>query len=302
MKKQKVVVTGACGFVGSRLSRKLHDLGFEVFMLDNILSYEPAEGLHYICLDLVDAPTETLIKVFENSTIIHLAAIASSSECEKFPYLAISVNMLATKKVIDAANATDCTLIFASSEWVYPETSLLEEVDETTKVEVSKETNLYSVTKIVGEWLVQKYSRNYKILRFGIIYGERLLAQSAIENIVRLAITSQLVEIGSLDTARRFIHVDDICEGIVRCVGNHEKGKNEIFNLTGGELVSLGKIVTGLKKQLAHDFSIKVNETNPSVRNPNSRKLTEAFGWIPKITFEIGLQRLISWEIKKGES
>lgn len=234
--KPKVVVTGSGGFVGSRLVRMLYEQGYDVISIDLFNNYSTKFRVNHISLDLNSATQDFLIEIMKNSTVVHLAAVSASSDCDRDPNLAIEVNLKLTRKLLEAINECNSRLIFASSEWVYPETLGSSGMSEDIELQLSQQTNLYAMTKIVGEWMVKKYSSDFKILRFGIIYGERATPKSAVESIVNESISSNVVEIGNSQTSRRFIHVDDICLGIIRCIESYCKTSHSVFNLTGDRL------------------------------------------------------------------
>lgn len=301
MAKGKVVITGSSGFVGSRLVALLDSQGFEVISLDTYKSHELPSHVKHFSADLNELAEHELGRILEGSTIVHLAAVSTSSACENDPNLAIDVNLKLTKKIVEVANSSNCKLIFASTEWVYPEALNDSELNEEIDLLLSPKLNLYSVTKIVGEWIVRKYSSDFKILRFGIIYGERKNAQSAVENIINVACGSDTVEIGNPKTARRFIHVQDICLGIMKCIEDYSDSPQGIYNLTGDRLVTLSEIVALSEKKLKKQLKVKLNNSVVSVRNPSPDLFKSIFGWRPTISIEDGVQKIVEWEIKKVE-
>lgn len=302
MTKRKVVVTGSSGFVGTQLLKSLKTKNFEIYSLDIIDNTNPLEGISYVKKDLKTVSVDFLSDFFLDAIIIHLAALSTSSICENEPELAIDVNIKVTRKIIEAANIAKSPVIFASSEWVYQESLQSKEIDENHVLQLTKNTNLYAMTKIVGEWICMRYSNDYLILRFGIIYGEREQPQSAIESIIQGAVISGKVEIGNAQTARRFIHVDDICSGIIQCIENYPKSLERIFNLVGDSLVSLEKVVYETEKLIGTSIALKIGENLASIRNPSPRLFESVFSWNPEISLKVGLRRLIDWELRRKGS
>ena len=297
--KRKVIVTGASGFVGTQLLKTLKVGDFEIYALDTIESPNLQTEINYVRVDLNTVSLDFLSELFHKSVVIHLAALSTSAMCESNPDLAIDANLKTTRKIVDAANIAKSPVIFASSEWVYRESPKDQEMDENQQLQLLEETNLYAMTKIVGEWIVKRYSHNCVILRFGIIYGERECPQSAIESIVQSALVSGRVEIGNTQTARRFIHVNDICEGIVRCLENLSKASNGVFNLVGNNLISLKMVVNEIEKLIGKSIILDLGESAVSIRNPSPRLFKRVFEWKPEISLEVGIQRLIEWELRK---
>ena len=85
------------------------------------------------------------------------------------------------------------------------------------------------------------------ILRFGIVYGPREKNWSAVENLLEKVRRGENVQVGSLKTARRFIHVDDLCVGIMAALD--QRGL-QVFNLSGDRQISLGEVLKTSQKVL----------------------------------------------------
>lgn len=300
MNKSKIVVTGSNGFVGGKVIQALFARGYEVTLIDKDINHRLPYNIKQFSVDLVQAHIDELIMLFKDTVIIHLAAVSTSSDCETNPQLALQVNIEVTKKIIDAASSANAKLIFASSEWVYPQIDNNTSYSEDTELQLEQQTNLYAMTKVVGEWLVQKYSSEYCILRFGIIYGERKTPQSAIESIVHVALNSTEIEVGSLATARRFIHVEDVSRGIVRCIEDFESARKRIFNLAGDRLVSLGEVLEIVNNSVDNPLKVRTGNAATSIRNPDVRLFYSTFGWKPEISIETGIKMLIEYVSKQS--
>ena len=184
--------------------------------------------------------------------------------------------------------------IFASSEWVYNDFKMDEEQDETSLININKHTSEYALSKLVSEAnLRQQYERGFNsvtILRFGIIYGSRKNNWSAVESIFNTVKNNDEVIVGSLKNGRRFIHVSDISDGIIKAIGL--KGFN-VINLSGEEIITMYDIIETSQKILGK--TVKIIENNAStinIRNPSNNKAKTLLNWKPKILFNQGLKSL----------
>ena len=128
------------------------------------------------------------------------------------------------------------------------------------------------------------------ILRFGIIYGNRKKNFSALESIFSNCIKSESITVGSKLTSRRFIHISDIVEGIVKII---KYKKNNIFNLTGTKDITLEEIVKISEKILNKKITIYENSPNLiSIRKPSNKKIINEIKWKQKINLSNGLKQL----------
>lgn len=203
---------------------------------------------------------------------------------------------MGTLNLIDAAEARGARqFVFASSEWVYDH--FVEGVAKTEDdvVDAAKLTSEYAFSKYVSEINLRQKARHgfcpVTILRFGIIYGPRRENWSAVESLLNTVATKDEVTVGALATARRFVHVADIAEGILAAVG---QGGFEIVNLQGRALVSLGDVIETSKALLGRDPKIvESNPAAPSIRMVDGDKARALLGWQPRIGLEEGLETVI---------
>lgn len=291
MSKQKIVVVGGNGFVGKHLVRILSELPFQVTVIDTSDSAIQLDKVDYIVSDVNKIPNQVLESLLRDSIVVQLSALSSSSLCESSPSLALDVNIDINFKLIEVGNKVKSKIIFSSSEWVYPNLTFAANQTEEEVIVLTSETNFYTMTKTVGEWLFERYCTNYQILRFGIVYGERPEPQSAIEKIVRDAVQNSKVEVGSWHTARRFIHVEDVCSGIVECI--FRETRSRLLNLAGSELLSLGDIALITESILGHKIEKHDLGQEPSIRNPVPELFYTEYKWAPKVTIHAGIARLV---------
>lgn len=284
----KLFVTGSASFVGKRLFERCKELGIEVVGIDSIASEQPNSTK----ADIRDAAIAALIP--EDAVVVHLAAISRDPDCRADPRGAFDINVNGTLNVIAAAEKRKARqLIFASSEWVYGDVSNDGVQVEDQVIDVTTMKSEYALTKIVGEQCLKLVCKlpAVTVLRFGIIYGPRPSNWSAVEALFNTVKDKDVVSVGSLATGRRFIHIDDIVEGILRAVG---RTGFEIFNLSGDEIVTLGDVIKQSAAILGKNP--KIEEKNAqvvSVRNPENAKALKVLGWAPKIKLKEGLATLL---------
>jgi nucleoside-diphosphate-sugar epimerase len=213
--------------------------------------------------------------------------------CETSPSAAVDVNLKLTMMIAEIANRVNARIIFASSEWVYPDSEVETQLNEDFKLVITAQTNVYAMSKIVGEWAVKKYCRDFQILRFGIVYGERSVPQSAIEKVVFDSINFHRVEVGNVRTARRFIHVQDLCSGIIKSI--EDSSGSNILNLTGKRLLSLRDIIKEVEEIIHRRIEIVELSQIPSIRGPSPESFVSRYNWKQQIESSTGIRALVEF-------
>ena len=294
-----LVVTGSSGFVGEMLALVAIRQGYEVIGID----LKKSKKLSCRQLEL-DLTSENFFdEIPENSTIIHLASLSTDGACKANPLMALDANLRATALVLENAVKSKAShFVFASSEWVYPELTKIVSQSEKDELKLTSLNSLYAMTKLFGESLIRVDSKiPYTILRFGIVYGPRFPPGSAAESIAWKIYLNEEVKIGSKNTARRFIHVSDLINGILKCVEIGPSFLNQkTINLSGAELVSLYDVANASNQIL--NKSIQIIETGgiASIRNPVNALAFELLDWKPKIDLKIGLLECLTFMINSN--
>ena len=286
-KIRSLFITGAESFVGKRLVKHCKDKKISYSGVDVVASEDP----NISKIDICDVDLSELIP--PDSVVVHLAAISRDPDCAKNPSLANKINVEGTLNVLRSAKIRDCRqLIFASSEWVYGQVSNDSEQQESDEIQIQRLDSVYAITKAVGEHYLKLLREDLAvtILRFGIIYGPRPSNWSAVESLFNSVKNNEEVVVGSLKAGRRFIHVDDICAGILAAVGQINF---EIFNISSDSTVTLGQIIEESMK--IHCTTPKVIESSPekiSLRNPSNLKAKQRLNWRPSVSLSDGLKSL----------
>lgn len=281
-------IVGAESFVGKNLIRNCQSRNIPYRGVDLIASSDPNVRKVDICdLGLVD-------EIPAGSIVVHLAAISRDSDCSENPGLANKINVEGTLNVLQCAQIKNARqMIFASSEWVYGQVANDDEQSESDEIQVHLLDSIYAITKAVGERYLKLLRKDLDVtvLRFAIIYGPRPSNWSAVESLFDSVKNKAELSVGSLLAGRRFIHVDDICTGILASVG---LPGYEILNISGDNTVTLGEIImqsesiTGRSPKVIEVASEKV-----SLRNPTNKKAKSVLNWRPKISIADGLRSLL---------
>jgi nucleoside-diphosphate-sugar epimerase len=288
-----IVVTGSESFIGRALIALLLQRGDQVVGIDKAPPSFPGGKVFDIrSPELADHLPENA------DAVIHLAAVSREGDCAADPRLAFDINVTGTANVIAAARRRNVKqVVFASSEWVYGAVANDAVQDETVVIDPARVLNEYAAGKLAGEMAINVAVKRGlpagTVLRFGIVYGPRLANWSAVEALLSDVRTKDEVVVGSLATARRFIHVRDIACGIAAAIGQTGFG---IFNLAGSELLTLARLI---------DLSCAATRRRPriverdtaaaSIRNPVSAKAYHALGWAPAIAIEDGIAELAAY-------
>lgn len=288
MSDSKVLfITGAESFVGKRLLRHCADLGVKYQGVDIVASEDP----NISQMDICDTNLSKIIP--EGAIVVHLAAVSRDSDCAANPTLANKINIEGTLNLLRSAQKQNAgQMIFASSEWVYGQVSNDDEQRESDDLRIDLLDSVYAITKAIGEQYLRllRNDTDVTVLRFGIIYGPRPSNWSAVESLYNSVKNQGEVVVGSLKAGRRFIHIDDICTGILAAVN---RVGFEIFNLSGDSTVTLGQVIE--ESMRIHGTSPRVIESSPekiSLRNPSNEKANQILGWSPKVSISAGLKSL----------
>ncbi len=273
-----IFVTGLRGFVGRELGHQCRAAGHEVRGID---------------LPQIDVRYGGVFPSMpEGCVVVHLAALSTDALCEQNPLEALDVNVSGTINVARAALKRKCKqFIFASTEKVYGCMPQLQ--NETGMTELS---TVYTHSKKMGERVsLLSGIPNVTVLRFGIAYGCRDTNWCAVEQIVSDVIRRKPTSVGHPDTARRYVHVRDLCGGILAAAG---RTGHETFNLPGAELVTLKELFVRAVAAANPRLPCKLlsdGKAVPSVRNTDGTRAREVLGWVPKIPFSEGMNEVVEY-------
>jgi len=300
----KVAVTGGAGYIGSLLVKRLMDQGYGVVSVDNLMrgdySYLRRVGAHEGA-ELVEGDirdSKLLESLFKNiDAIVHLAALSDLVPCRERPEEAISINIFGTHQVLETARKLDIgKIVFGSSAAVYGKPQQL----PINEFHPLHPLNLYGVTKLAGEKLMDAYHDVYGIetinLRLGNAFGIGLYTNydAVIPKFIRLGLEGKPLTIyGDGDSSRDYVHVENIVQAVVLSLNAKGLG-GEVFNV-GGETIKTKALVT-----LISDLLKKIKGINTSVIHlPPRSGETKYFSYdLDKIKKGLGYKAI--WGIEEG--
>ena len=296
---KKILITGGAGYIGSMVSTKLVQQGFDVTVIDK-LNYDPRslchllhyQNFHFIEKDILDKKfIKSIIHKFDY--IIPLAALVGAPLCEKFKKKALETNLNAIKFLIKNMKKTQ-RIIYTNSNSGYGIGDKKKYCDEKSPL---NPISLYGRTKVDAEECVMKFG-NSITFRLATVFGYsyRMRTDLLLNNLVLLALKNKKLDIFEPHFRRNFIHVRDVADAIVFSIKHFNKLKNNIYNL-GMSKANVTKIdmVRKIKKNIK-DLKIKylVNKKDPDKRDYYvSNKKIEKKGFKAKIGIDQGIEEMI---------
>jgi len=241
----RILVTGGVGFVGTNLCKRLLKDNHEVCSFDNYTTSDKEnemEGVKYYDIDVRDGIKDgaffdkvqhAWVHTKEFDVIFHMAALARIQPSIKNPSETIKNNFNGTLNILEYARKHQIPVIYAGSS--------------------SKHHGLYGSpyawSKYGGEELCKLYSEVYNlntsICRFYNVYGPHHIRTGTYATVLGIFENQYLNDepltiVGDGEQRRDFTHIDDIVDGLIKCVGKNHKG--EIFELGSGVNFSINEI------------------------------------------------------------
>ncbi len=316
----KVLITGAAGFIGSNLTKRLLERGHSVIGIDNLnygflRNIEFAKGNPNFEFILGDIANPLIMNGVKADVIVHLAS-------QKIPRYTnalrtLEENYLMLRNVVQKCTYDKTKIIFASTSDVYGKNPNIPYNEESDLV--MGPTNVkrwaYALSKMYGEQYIianhDEYGLTYSITRFFGSYGpnQNLTWWGGPQSVfIEKAYKNEPIDIhGDGLQTRTFTYVDDTVSALVLCVEN-EKSNNEVFN-TGGKsgseisikdlAILIWKLVNGEKSEpklnyIPYSSFGKYEDVRRRV--PDITKLRTYFGFEPEWDLERGLKVTIEWQ------
>ena len=316
----KILVTGAAGFVGYFCSRRLLNEGHQVVGIDNVNSYydvrlkqarlaqlEDQPAFTFIKLDLADR--EGMAALFRENNfdvVLHLGAQAGVRYSLDNPFAYVDSNLTGTLTVLEGCRHHGIKhLIYASSSSVYGANT---KQPFSIEDRVDSPVSLYAATKKADEMMCRTYAHLYRFpitgLRFFTVYGPLGRPDMAYFKFANAIIAGTPIDVYNHgDMKRDFTYIDDIVDGIIAIVDKgpfsiEGEAPHRVYNLGNNRPEQLMDMIDLLEKQLG-----KVAQKNFLPMQPGDVYSTYAdidtstrdFGYSPKISLAVGLEKFARW-------
>jgi nucleoside-diphosphate-sugar epimerase len=303
----KCLVTGAAGFIGSHLCRRLLDDGHEVVGLDAFIPYyprplkeanladlRPRPDFSFLCRDLRTDLIDDALD--QTDTVFHLAAMAGLAKSWTDFDLYASCNLTATQRLLEAVRQQQVRrFIYVSTSSVYGRYA---SGDETLP---TRPTSPYGVTKLAGENLCRAFAEERElplvVLRYFSVYGPGQRPDMGYHKFIDCLLTGSPISIfGDGQQARGNTYIDDCVDATVRAAGAIH---GETFNVGGGEVANVWEILAKLEKITGQRAVVRSEAARAGDQRSTSAdtgKLTRHLGWQPRVGLDEGLARQVAWQ------
>jgi nucleoside-diphosphate-sugar epimerase len=302
-----VAVTGATGFIGTALVKRLLEHGHHVRAVGRSIGPEwiasicaagEADSVKRLELQRGDLLDPSFVaRCFSGAaTLFHLAAEQSKRPATS-DFGLITQNVRIAGSVATCAAASQIkSIVWASSALVYGTAARKARSEDSA---LRPETD-YAIAKVVGESIASDTARaagqKLSVLRIFNCYGVGQTDRSFLGHLISQALAGDVIEIQHLDAVRDFVHVDDILEGML--LASLCERDNILVNLGTGVGTSLHDVVEMFRSMLNREISVVVagssapsEASNYLVADP--RRAMDSLGWRPRWTFSEGLLYLM---------
>lgn len=310
MEFQNILITGAGGFVGSCLARRLLETTPNLHKL--ILLYHnekpPLVGIDRDNVILVHgsindyALMSELIAKYEISTIYHMASNAIVRKCANDPYNAYVTNVMGTVTLLEAVRNVGMNnikkIVISTSDKVYGHAP--SPYNENT---LFMPQYTYEATKACQDFVAQNYFFNYNlpinIVRSSNIYGPN---DPNLSRVIPLTIKSihngkqPTIYSGAKDYVREFVYIDDFIDAVLLIAEKAKPG--EAFCVGETHATSVENLITTICNLMEFKPGPVTIEKNDKFKEIKEQKIDatklKGLGWKPKVTFEEGLRNCIN--------
>jgi UDP-glucuronate 4-epimerase len=322
---KKILVTGAAGFIGHHLIKKLLIEGYCVVGIDNLNNYyspqlkvDRLENIeqfikaknisdeNYLFQKLDFANREALSKLFAEhsfSTVVHLGAQAGVRYSIEHPHADADSNLVGFLNILEECRQHKIDhFVYASSSSVY---GMSDKYPLSTHDPVDQPISLYAATKRANELMAYSYSHLYQLpttgLRFFTAYGPFGRPDMAYFKFTKSIIENSPIDVYNYGEMKRdFTYIDDIVDGIERVINrpSNEKIPYHLYNIGNGQSISLRRFISAIEKacgKKAIENHMPLQPGDVLVTQADIDNLTRDTGFKPTTHIEEGIEKFVSW-------
>jgi UDP-glucuronate 4-epimerase len=326
-----ILVTGAAGFIGFHVARRLLEQGRSVIGLDNLNSYydirlkrarlaelENLRGFRFEQLDIADrAAMASLFSTYQFPYVVHLAAQAGVRYSFIEPHRYGEANLIGFLNVLEGCrHAGSRHLLYASSSSVYGANT---RTPFRVTDNVDHPLSLYAATKKANELMAHTYAHLFDLpatgLRFFTVYGPWGRPDMAVWLFTEAVLERRPVKLFNHGKMRRdFTYIDDVTESVVRLIGRPPRGDLEwsgqspnpasswapwrIYNIGNNrpvELEHLLAVIEAATERTAVRELLPIQPGDVTETYADIADLAAAVDFAPRTLIEDGVNRFVSW-------
>lgn len=328
----KILVTGAAGFIGYHVAKKLVTQGFEVVGLDNINDYydvglkfarlsdsgirkekikagefvqsDKFPNYRFIQLDLTDREELSLLFGEDKFThVINLAAQAGVRYSIENPFSYINSNVVGFTNLLEACRVSGVEhLVYASSSSVYGEDT---PIPYKESARTDHPVSLYAATKKTNELLAYSYSKLYKLpatgIRFFTVYGPWGRPDMAPWLFLSAISRGKPIKVFNKGEMQRdFTYIDDVVEGVLKIIPSLPQSEipNIVYNMGCSSPLQLMDFIGIIEKATGKEAIIEMADMQPGdvVSTYADTSLLETiFDYKPSTSVEVGIEKFYEW-------
>ena len=305
--KERVLVTGGAGFIGSHLCERLLAQGNEVLCVDNYYT-----GRRDNIRALLDDPSFEVLRhdvtfplYTEVDRIYNLACPASPVHYQFDPVQTTKTSVVGAINMLGLAKRLKVPILQASTSEVYGDPSVHPQPEGYWgNVNPIGIRSCYDEGKRCAETLFFDYHRQHqvqiKVVRIFNTYGPRMHPEDGrvVSNFIVQALTGQPITLyGDGSQTRSFCFVDDLVDGLMRMMGSGDATTGPV-NLGNPDEFTMRELAELVREQVGASVPIvhkPLPADDPRQRKPDIRTAQTALGWTPKVKLRTGLQRTIAY-------
>jgi UDP-glucuronate 4-epimerase len=308
----RILLTGAAGFIGFHLARRLLDRGDQVVGVDNMNAYydprlkearaELLKGASFTLERADIAERSAMERVFSRGrydAVVNLAAQAGVRYSIENPHAYVDANVVGFMNILEGArhHGTD-HLVFASTSSVY---GLSPNLPYKETENTDRPISLYAATKKANEVMAHSYAHLFGIpstgLRFFTVYGPWGRPDMALFKFTKGIIAGEPIPVFNEGRmVRDFTYVDDIVEGVVRVIDRPDGYR--IFNIGNSNRVELMRYIRAIESAVGRNANLNLlpmQAGDVAATEADTSALEAATGFKPATAVEEGVKRFVDW-------
>ncbi len=305
-----VVITGGLGFIGSRIARRLLDLGHRVTLLDDMSTSvtDLVEGADIVKVDIRDENAVAALRLADSTCLMHLGGASSGPASAKDPVGTVADGYRITYNALNLAVRLEAKrFLHASSMVVYGDVAADQNPVREDRPCLPKSP--YAIMKFANERQVEAFCQEHGIgfnnLRLFNVYGPgqdlSRMDQGLVSIFLSLLLKSpNIVSKGALERFRDIVHIDDVAEAWIlaatRCAADGP------LNIASGHSISVGAIIDALASELgrAGELNVEVADGSPGDLfgiSADISALRAATEFEPRYPPEKGVRQFARWAV-----